>query len=97
MSPGDSQDGPPEPQRQKAVKNFEDFLSAFGKSAKMMEELIGVIDDQDNGLIVAINELTDELQAHRAEMQLLRAAISGTKVNVDLGEILNGIRRRTRS
>jgi hypothetical protein len=91
----------PEDQREKSARALKTFLDAQSKvtastdkSAKAAAQLADRIGDDRQGLIAVLADLIDELQAHRDEMRLLRAAIlKAGGVNVDLGSILGGGRR----
>ena len=99
------QQPPPPPDPERAQHAFGAFLKAhetltqmLAKHAELMGALEAVIGDEKDGLITAIDDLTEEMAQHRQEMKLLRGALAGVKVNVDvldaIEQMTGGRRRR---
>lgn len=63
------------------------------KAAKQANDLDRVIGDEKSGLIAAVVDLIEELRAHRTEMALLRGAVAGIKLDVDVLSLLRGMAR----
>jgi hypothetical protein len=92
----------PEDQRERSQRALKIFLDAQSrvtasseKAAAASAKLISAIGDDNQGLVAALADLIDELAAHRKEMRELRAAfLKAGGVNVDLGSILGGGRKR---
>jgi len=76
-----AEDGPGKEDRSvKAFKTFmaaqESVTKAAEKVAETTESILEAVGDDDQGLIAAIADLVDELQAHREEMRMLRQTMT---------------------
>lgn len=85
---------------ERALKSFIDSQSkvsdATAKLAQRLPDLAARIGDGKEGLIAAIADLIDAIDAHREEMTLVRAAImKAGGINVDLGGMFGRGRRPT--
>jgi uncharacterized protein (DUF1786 family) len=85
---------PQQPDKARSQRAFATFLQSneqasqsLKKNAEALDALGALIGHEKDGLIAAMDDLIDELQAHRAEMVLLRSAISGVKVDVDIASL----------
>jgi hypothetical protein len=89
-----------DPARVRAMAALRAFLEAqerlrlsMEKAAKQANDLDRVIGDEKSGLIAAVVDLIEELRAHRTEMALLRGAVAGIKLDVDVLSLLRGMAR----